>query len=278
MSNEIKKVIPVSLKRRRPEKGWAVIGGLIAQDFPLEMIDVHDAMDGYDFDDVYEVCDAAVADGFPGFGTLKQQWLEKTDFTDLETTTGHFCCAWSYLQAWRKIAEGDGHCVFMADKFVFRRSYYVLQVIIDRIPDLHIFQIAHNDVVPGYDRVPWYPGEEAVPETGIMKGLAGCGEGVMVFSPKGAQQAIDYWNERPHWISTEALMWDISREGPHDGFYSAIEGLETGSWVNYALLLEHFTGKTDTERIIVHREPKREVNYPVHNPHNHLHGVESKNI
>lgn len=271
MDNEIKRVIPVSLTRRRPEKKWAVIGGLIAQDFPVEMIDVHDAMDGYDFDDVYEVMDAAADDGFPGFKVLKEKWLETTDFTDHETTTGHFCCAWSYLQAWRKIAEGDGHCIFMADKFTFRQSYNKLQPIFDQIPDLDILQISHHDVVSIYPRVPWFPGEEVVPGTGIMKGLAGCGEGVMVFSPSGAQQAIDFWNERPYWISTEALMWDISREGPHDGFYAVIDGVETVKWINYSLLLEPLTGKTDTERTVVHREPKRDVNYPVRNPHNRLH-------
>lgn len=267
MENEIQKVIAVSLKRRRPEKGWAFIGGLIAQDFPVEIIEVQDAMDGYDFDNVYDVMDAAVEDGFPGFKYLHQSWKKNTDWKNLETTTGHFCCAWSYLRAWRSIAESGQNCFFMADKLTFRRSYYDLQALFHQMPKMEILQLFHHDVIEIYPRVPWFPGEEVLPQSGIMKGLAGCGEAVMFFSPAGASRSIDFWNARPWWISTEALMWDISQEGPHDGFYSARDGVETGKWVNYSLLLERFTGKTDSERTVVHREPEKDVNYPVNNPH-----------
>ena len=260
----IEGVIFFSLKRRR-ERFWAQMGALKSRYVPDEVIYPMDAMDGADYETSRDVINAAVADGFPHFGALTDDWLAK-GYTTGER--GSLATTWSFLRAFRKVIELDKPSIVMVDNFFLSRNFGEFQQLFDDVESLEqlkIIQLHHWDSrfdspinSEDYVRVPWYREHEG---KHLTKGLAGTGDSVIFLTPAGAELLLHWCAERPYDL-VETVIHHQAHQCIRDDCYAVIEGgyykrgdeilLEPRErWANGVIYLANWTGKSDSERTLL---------------------------
>ena len=245
-------VITFTLERR-PERKWAWLGAVKSEHVPDAHLHIMSAQDGKRYPNIAGLIDAVVADGFPWFAMFKESEWNRPEHP--HSKLGNLATTWSFLRAFRRVLELDVISLIMVDNYFLSKRWHHFENLIAPLQDLRILQMHHwdsrhhpdpkfrNDLFP---RVPWYPNEVA-PD--ISKGLAGAGDSVLILSPAGAAQLIN-WSETCPWFLIETLLWHYAHQGPQSGCYAVIKK-DFDVWVDGRILLERWTGGPDSERTAI---------------------------
>lgn len=237
MSDRIKQVIPINLKRRE-DKLIAYYGAMHVTQVPHEMIKPFWAHDAADYPTAYDVREAAAKE-FSFWNKLDDTWLDARWLG-----RGSLCCLWSMQSVLKMIAEDrDPHSlsVMSTDGVAFTRHWRHINVDIDLyLPDVDIFQLWHHDGT--HPRPPHFPDPlEDFPL--VSRGFGGMGDGCFVLSPYGAQMILDWSAEKPYHL-LEILMYEHSFD-VLPGCYSPVEYWR---WCRPHIDLEAIFGRPDSER------------------------------
>ena len=252
--HNIKAIVMFTLDRR-PERKWAWLGAIKSQRVPDDCIHIMSAMDGAAYSDIDTLVDAVVDDGFPWFEVFKDSQWSGPEHP--HSKQGNLATTWSFLRAFRKVIKLDVLSIVMVDNYFLGKGWWFFGQLVKGLEDLRILQLHHwdsrkhpnpefrNDNFP---RVRWYPDEV---QKDISRGLAGAGDSVIMVSPAGAQQIIDWSAEQPYFL-IENLLWHFAHEGPHPGCYSIVKtGYE--EWADGRIFLQHWTGASDSDRTQINK-------------------------
>lgn len=262
VQHRIKAVIAFTLDRRS-ERRWAWLGAMKAQQVPDDVVHIMSAMDGGAYPNIESLVDAVVEDGFPWFERFKDPEWDKPEHP--HSKLGSLATTWSFLRAFRKVIELDVLSIVMVDNYYLGRWWWDFNRLIETLDDLRILQLHHWDSRKhpnpefrndNYPRVPWYPDEVC---RDVSKGLAGVGDSVLLLSPSGAQQIIDWSEEQPHFL-IENLLWYYAHQGVHPGCYSIVKyERERNEWADGRIFLEKYTGAPDSERTTINNRRLSEI-------------------
>ena len=172
----------------------------------------------------YDICAAAVDDGFPHFQQLidAPNWLEEGAAKGWNVASpGGLCCTWGLQRIYRSIAEGDQTVLAMVDDYVLPYRWHELNNMLSYIPALSIFQLGHFSVRDfglivddecDYHYMDWYPSPLA-DDPRISKGLAGVGDDGLILTSQGAQCLLDQAAKHPFW-TMEFVVYKYALENP----------------------------------------------------------------
>lgn len=121
----IDKVYIFTINRAR-ERMLMCLGGLFSMGVPTDKIEIFYGADFDDYDDINDLCSAAIVDGFPNFEEVNKDESAKWAFR---------CVAqyWSYLHLWRRIKENDEIAIVIHDDILLSMKFERYQHIIGHL-------------------------------------------------------------------------------------------------------------------------------------------------
>ena len=222
----IKEALILNLKRRL-DRRCAMLGHLttVTIKAPQDRIRFFPANDGRGYEDSQAVIDAAVADGFPQYRKLGEEY----DFNKSRWATD-----WSWCQVMRYIAnppEAEGlrletsiaPTLFLFDDMRLKYNFYMMehmvQMVMERPGPFHALQLHCYSW-------PWDPEPENYWLDGfVQEGFGGRGDYGLVLTPEGARRLLDFHFEDPFDTVNNDLAI-LSRPGERKtGFYSVRENI-----------------------------------------------------
>ena len=189
--NQLNKAMYINLDSQ-PERNFYMRAMLTGMDCSLDSIIRFSAKAGKNYPDKESICEAAAADGFPFFeGIWEKTWM----------TLSCLGLQWSWCAALRAIAEDEDITLLMVDDYTLRKEWWKFRELVGCIDeDLKILQVAQ-----------WYPHLE---DEGLAKlvrprfirhynellnyGFNGAGDGIMIYSPAGAEMMLQWLSEDPY--------------------------------------------------------------------------------
>ena len=180
-------------RKDREDRNYLFRGAMAAMGFPAEDLIRVIAKNREDYPTRAELCDAGAADGFPGFFNR----MKDREYPGY----GHLVGAFSMMQSWRRIAEGDEVALHMIDDYYIKQPKHTLEQLLAPLVDLNLVQLAwhtRDDVffLDNYNLgIPYEHVPEEVSERSphFLKGAwHGCADWALVLSPVGAQAILDY--------------------------------------------------------------------------------------
>jgi len=111
----IDKVYIFTIDRAR-DRMLICLGGLFTMGVPIDRIEIFYGADFEDYGNINDLCDAAIADGFPSFENVNKNESQSWTFR---------CVAqqWAYMHLWRKIKE-NGECAMIIHDDVLLRMKF----------------------------------------------------------------------------------------------------------------------------------------------------------
>ena len=197
------------------ERYWASMGALDTLKFyiPSGQVIRHINYNGMNYKDTKSVHEAAIADGFPSFGSYRS------------TNRARAAWVWSYQSALRKIVEMDKTVLLLIDDYVpeylWPRDRF--DALIEEVQDkgLRIIQLAHSDLK---EEVYLY---KDLVTASLAKGLAGANDFGVVINGAGAALVLKVYEANPN-LQPNEIYSVIKELGEHDpqmcwGMYHTVE-------------------------------------------------------
>ena len=183
----------------REDRNYLFRGAMAAMGFSSEDLIRVIAKNREDYPTRADVCDAAAADGF-------------ADYFNYQATAkypgyGSLVSGWSYMRAWRMIAEGGETCLFFLDDYCLKQPYSDFQKLIEPLDDLSIVQLAWHiqpDIFQRniFDLPIRYKHRElevSKQSTHFYEGAwQGSSDWALVLSPEGAARLLSFISEYPY--------------------------------------------------------------------------------
>lgn len=239
MYRQIKKIVPINLKRRQ-DKLILYYGAMQSWGVKPDEIFPFEAHDAQDYGSVYDIRDAAKGD-LPFWNKLKDNWFDEW------AQKGTLCCMWSMQSVLKQISEDDDKdtlTMMMTDHYCLRRLIWDIQSCVNKVGDYDIMQMHHwqgnfrKGNHPPTFPTPFYDFPE------ISDGLAGAGDTVLLLNPVGAGRILEWWSDMPYHL-LEILLYHKSFESPENCRSTIVPT----NWVFGPLPIEHLTGNPDSERL-----------------------------
>lgn len=230
---------------RRKDRRDVTAGSLQTLGVPFHVIVFHKAPDAMEYETTRDLCDAAVADGFPIFETYRNNYNK-----------GSIATFWGGCRMLRYIASEEhpySYGYYNQDDIIFKMPYRKLQEILmylerySRDTYQSPFFILQMRTFFGKPYKNTYEPRPIFPSSYIQQGLYGKGEIGLVFSKKGAafllEQAMQLGG------SIESLMSKIPPDLP--GTFSFSKGFSPIELFNLKFWGKNY--KEDQDRLIADR-------------------------
>ena len=235
---------------RRLDKYYAAIGSLLTLGVPESCIERFPGEDASQYETNYDVCKAAIADGFTHFETMfDDEWL---DSGHEMVGRGSLCCLWSMQKMHRTIADKNKTVIAMTDNYVLPYRFDKLNEIISPLSDLRVLQLSHWDkslysqIFPDSEirQMDYYPNLHPRDDR-LSIGLAGIGDTGLIVSQQGSIDTLKWCSEYPK-MYVELMYWYVAKNKNTLGCYSL--NYSHPKYLHCRIKLERFTSESDSER------------------------------
>ncbi|MCE2416678.1 hypothetical protein J4G07_22100 [Candidatus Poribacteria bacterium] len=174
------------------------------------MVHRFSAHDGMGYENIYEMAEAAIKDGFPELENIHTFGL------------GSFGCIWSFRSVLKLIRDSHHISMLFIDDFYIRQPISDFNHLLSFLPsdDFKMLQVRywHSDEVLYSDTVEVY---EKCPE--LYKGLRGAGDNVTILSPMGASYLLSWMDKYPD-LYLETIIHMLAHQDPQEtGCYSVVD-------------------------------------------------------
>ena len=182
----------------REDRNYLFRGAMAAMGFRLEDLIRVIAKNREDYPSRAEVCEAGVADGFGGYFSYQKD-AKYPGY-------GSLVSGWSYMCAWRMIAEGDETALFFLDDYCLKQPLDFFLRLIEPLDDLSIVQLAwhiqpdifQRNIFDLPIRYIHKENEVSAKSKAFFDGAwLGSSDWALVFSPEGAAKLLDFTENYP---------------------------------------------------------------------------------
>ena len=180
----------------RVDRRYYMMGHLHTIGVDPNIIDFFPAKYHADFDSPEAIIAAAIADGFPEFGSERYEGISKWPHGKFELV-----CNWNHAAVLRKIIEDDRVALYMLDDYVLKIQFEYLRHVVNHLetnyPPFYLLQLgwwtspSHEEWMMSHGLVNRPYADEDIINGFIARGIGGCGDWVTVMSPKGAEILLD---------------------------------------------------------------------------------------
>ena len=214
---------------RSTHRRYFMEASLNGMGFPLSNIFRFRSHDFEDYNSLDDLCNAAVNDGFFCFEKLRNSWMNVRDAA----------CQWTWFGAVRWVAQNldDEDCMlYIQDDVLVRSRWHMFGDLVGPVSDLSIIQLFRWDVIQNaaeeygvdsneYARIckrcpPRRPVLASLTPS-LYDGFHGAGDIALIFSKKGALQALEWLNENPEEYLEMLLAFRMNED--IEGCYSIIQ-------------------------------------------------------
>lgn len=197
--------LPSMTKRR-----YMSIGAMLANDVPIEKINIHRGIDDRKFESSNQLIETAITDGFPQF----------ENYLNTGKTIAGFGQLWNYCRFWRNVVERNKTELLIQDD---RRLQVRYPKIIKNIEDIIYSEDFHFLSLWGHQGILQTEIKPHPSKKNISEGIIGSGACVCsIVSPKGAQWILE--NAIGHipnnYIFVEWVLLEKCQNQP--GFYTLV--------------------------------------------------------
>ena len=201
---------------RRTDRNTYMRAMLTGIGVPLEAIHRIDAHDNRDYADTHALCDAAMADGFQWFDSLRECWMDK----------GDIAVSWTFNHALTLIeaALGPGECVMlMTDDQTLRQPFWKFEAAIGDLYDLKILQVSQwlPHEKEWFPTKTWSPRNYTKSNAHVYHGFNGAGDGVTIYTREGATLMKSWYTADPYQFAEIQIYNHSATALP--GCYSFVE-------------------------------------------------------
>ena len=174
-----------------PNRKWGMIGALDVRDFPMDIVETIDGIDGLEYKTHDAIFKAAAADGFEFFAD-NPEYLERP----IPMVAG----SWSACRVLRHIVEKDETSILMEDDWVFTVDYRVVKERLQRLEKMRAADDLDEETLIAalisktFSRGRIRKHFKIVDEY-WMAGIPVSAACANVFTPKGAELCLTYFRE-----------------------------------------------------------------------------------